>query len=627
MSASLFKMLFGLGEGTLPEPGPRHTAAQADGIALGLAMKQHGHNDQSAARCDMLIAEQANLLQLQAVALLQEQPLRVAHLRSLLQESKSRRTAQRLRTGVIALAALVSVMIGVAIIAVLYGALTSNSVVVEAFDTPDVLSEKGLSSKVLANALLDNLTRLQAATRTKENSRNVTWAWANDIKIELPRTGVSLGDLERILRAHLGRDIHIQGDIVLREGGTLALSMRGDGVMPKTFTSNFQDLDKVIMQAAEYIYGAAEPARYAGYLVHVGRNADAIAFSRDAYAAASEKKRPGILNAWANAIVGTGGPLENAKVLYVEALRLQPDYWLAYSNLANLYITKGEEEEVWRLGRDMVRKAGGRPGRATEFDYTNIDQVTWNLQAWRTALYENVRAYRGVGSGTVAEEPQIADVDVRLHDVDVASLMLQTVEEGNGNDPSIEALRHFVRGRLATEAGESVLAATEMEAFGIAFNDPVVAGNYAGFNCWLAPAEEAVGRHAAADQAIQAGGHYVDCYRFRADILDARGDWPAAQKAYEAAVALAPDLPAAYYSWGLALARHGDYQGAKAKLKEAVERGPHWADPQKALGDIEAAEGRWPQALAYFTAALDYAPAWRELQLSRDAALKHQKPS
>jgi hypothetical protein len=47
---------------------------------------------------------------------------------------------------------------------------------------------------------------------------------------------------------------------------------------------------------------------------------------------------------------------------------------------------------------------------------------------------------------------------------------------------------------------------------------------------------------------------------------------------YADAVALAPDLPGAYYSWGVALAKHGDLDGAAGKLKDANQKGPHWAD-------------------------------------------------
>ncbi len=122
---------------------------------------------------------------------------------------------------------------------------------------------------------------------------------------------------------------------------------------------------------------------------------------------------------------------------------------------------------------------------------------------------------------------------------------------------------------------------------------------------------------------LQAGGRFVDCYRFHGDILDHRGDWAGAQQAYASAVAIAPDLPAGYYSWGVALARHGDLAGAAAKLTEANKRGPRWADPLKAWGDVLARQGLWKKALAKYDAALKYAPAWAALHPVRDTAATH----
>jgi tetratricopeptide (TPR) repeat protein len=135
--------------------------------------------------------------------------------------------------------------------------------------------------------------------------------------------------------------------------------------------------------------------------------------------------------------------------------------------------------------------------------------------------------------------------------------------------------------------------------------------------------EEAVGQPAKADAAIKAGGHFVDCYRFRADILDLRGNWPAAERAYVDAVAVAPDLPAAYYSWGVALARHHDSSGAIEKFAAANQRGPHWADPLKAWGDVLASKGKWREAVAQYEEALKYAPAWQALHTAHDAATRH----
>jgi Flp pilus assembly protein TadD len=98
----------------------------------------------------------------------------------------------------------------------------------------------------------------------------------------------------------------------------------------------------------------------------------------------------------------------------------------------------------------------------------------------------------------------------------------------------------------------------------------------------------------------------------------------AGAEAFAAAVALAPDLPAGYYSWGLALARHGDLKGAVAKLKEANQRGPHWADPLMAWADVLAKQGHPQEARAKYDEALKYAPNWAGLEQAREAAAKQK---
>jgi len=151
-----------------------------------------------------------------------------------------------------------------------------------------------------------------------------------------------------------------------------------------------------------------------------------------------------------------------------------------------------------------------------------------------------------------------------------------------------------------------------------------VSANFPGYNCWIAPAEEAAGHPDKADAVLKAGGTFVDCYRFRADILDGRGDWVGAQRAYADALALAPDLPAAYYSWGVALARHGDLAGAMGKLKDANQRGPHWADPLKVWGDVLVKQGNTKEALAKYDEALKYAPNWKQLKDAREAVARQK---
>jgi tetratricopeptide (TPR) repeat protein len=94
--------------------------------------------------------------------------------------------------------------------------------------------------------------------------------------------------------------------------------------------------------------------------------------------------------------------------------------------------------------------------------------------------------------------------------------------------------------------------------------------------------------------------------------------------AYAGAVSLAPDLPAAYCSWGAALARHGDLDGAIVKLKAANQRGLHWADPLKVWGEVLVKQGHPQEALEKYDEALRYAPNWKQLKEAREAVAKQR---
>jgi tetratricopeptide (TPR) repeat protein len=530
----------------------------------------------------------------------------------------------RLRVGFQIFVALVATLIGVGAAILIRDAVTSRRVVIEPFDAPPALVARGLTGKVIAGALLDELSRAQDATHTSTAARALTGAWSKDIQLAVPETGISIGEISRLLRDRFGHDVHIDGNLVEITGDDLALTVRGNGVPAKTFIGSAAELPKLTVAAAEYVYSKSQPARWVGYLIVQARNQEAIDFSRTTVANVEPAERSSIFNNWANAILSTGGSTREALSLLRAAVAASPkDSWNSRGNIQNLLMVQGDEEGAWREGEQMRAAAGGRPGRADEFNYQNWDYLTWNLQPWLVETIKNAEAYGGAGSGAGAAGPGIADIQARLHDAEAAYLALKTTQDDT-HDPTITALTHFVRGRLAAEAGDTETAAIEMEAFGADYINPSVATDYPGYHCWIVPAEEAAGHPEKADALLKSAGTYVDCYRFRADLLDGRGDWPAAQKAYAEAVALAQDLPAAYYSWGLALAKHGDLIGATAKLKDANQRGPHWADPNKAWGDVLAKQGKTARALDKYDAALKYAPNWRQLKEAREALAKHK---
>ena len=477
-----------------------------------------------------------------------------------------------------------------------------------------------MTGKVVASGLLDELGRLQNATRADAAKRSLSNAWSNEIKLAVPEAGLTIGELSRVLRARFGHDLHIDGELFENDAGGFALTVRGDGVEAKSFTGAAGELKKITSEAAEYVYSQSEPVLWAYYLNNSGRTEESINFSKAAFTRADKADRPYLLNTWGNALLLRGNAYE-ALAMYAAALKLKPDFWVVHNNVIEALWGLGKEEAAWRGGEEMRQAAGGRPGKAAEIYYQDLDRLTWNLVAWRDSAIADADSHGGEGSDSLSAGQQIADVDARLHDPAAAELMLQTIRADN-RDPTIAAASHFVHGQLAAYAGDSARAASELEAFGVAYADPAVSSNFAGYNCWIIPAEEAAGHPEKADAVLKSAGTFVDCYRFRADILAGRGDWRGAQKAYADAVALAPDLPAAYYSWGVALAKHGDLDGAVAKFKDANQKGPHWADPLKAWGDVLAKQGKTKEALVKYADALKYAPNWQEVKDAREAAAK-----
>jgi tetratricopeptide (TPR) repeat protein len=212
-----------------------------------------------------------------------------------------------------------------------------------------------------------------------------------------------------------------------------------------------------------------------------------------------------------------------------------------------------------------------------------------------------------------------------MHDVEAAALRLKTtpVDEKNVPDAATAAMD---RALLAEEIEDLKAAAQQWDTFAVAYANPTVSTSNPQYMCYAAVTYEKTGQAAKADAALNAVGKltYVDCYRFRGDVLDLRGNWSGAQEWYAKAVKLGPSVPSGYYSWGVALAKHGDLDAGAAKFKDANLKGPHWADPLKAWGDVLAKQGHTKEALAKYDAALKYAPNWKQLKDAREALTKQK---
>ncbi|MGI4748186.1 MAG: hypothetical protein ACRYFY_19395 [Janthinobacterium lividum] len=557
------------------------------------------------------LERQARFVAIQSEHLHEQREIQLSHL-------KVRRFSDRLRVATQLFVFMVAALIGLGVAVMVYDAFTAHSVIVDIFDAPPDLAARGLSGQTVAGLVLDELTRFDADTHTASVKRDVSSAWSNDIKVELPETGVSIGELDRMLKSRFGHDLHIGGSLLETGTGGMILTVRGPGITARSFTGTAGDLGRLTTEAAEYLYGESQPPLYAVYLSTAGRSNEAIVFIKSKLPGTSGKNRSFLLYIWALALVESNQSSPVLRIeLFRQSLKYDPTRWAAYGEIANEQSALGDEEDAWKTMETMRKLAGGRPGKVRETYYGPVDSMTWNLSAERAALVAD--ASDGVGTNFIAAGPQIAGIDISMHDSADARLQLATSKVHTG-DSTLDVMVPLIAGLEALEDGNGIRAANEMEAFGKMLSNPINAAEFAGVGCWIAPAEEMAGHQALADAALASGGHFVDCTRFRGDILDGRGDWRGAQKAYAESVAMAPDLPAGDYSWGLALARHGDLEGAIVKLKAAHARGPNWAEPLKAWGDVLARQNKWAAALAKYNQALPDAPAWDALHTARDAA-------
>ncbi len=599
------------------------TEGGAEPLAAAIAANLANQSPEVAAKTAAFFEKQIEVLEVQKKNL-------EAEYEFFERESGPRLLALRLRTGFQVFFALFASVIGIGLAIVIYTGVKSRSVVVDPFSVPPSLEQKGLTGRVVSAGLLDVLSKIQVATRSSAAHPSVVSAWYNDVTIEVPEAGISLGQLERMIKTRFGHDQHIEGDLVLADNGGYALTVRGTGILSKTFTDDSGRLESLLKQAGEYIYGQSQPGLWAWYLGDQGRSEEAISFSQSMFQLANPIERPFILNAWGNAILTQGGENANQRglELYRAAVHLDPTYLIPLNNIMQTLTNLGREQEVLAVGEQLLKAAGGRPGRADENLFQYWDTALWNLQALRHGFVDDMESHGGLGSITLSNGPEglnVAEVDVLLHDIDAAKAQILTTKYDEKSAPD-RAAATLARGLLAAEVEDYAGAAKEMDTMLEAFRDPEVFTASAATICFAIPIFRAAGQIAKADTVFAVIGSltFADCTRFKGDLLDARGDWSGAQEWYARAVKLAPGLPAGYYSWGLALAKHGDLEGAAAKFKDANQKGPHWADPLKAWGDVLVKIGKPTEALAKYDDALKYAPNWNQLKEAR-AALAMQK--
>jgi len=598
----------------------------AEAFAAAVAADQAKRDATVADATAHFLRAQSLLLQIQARHLEDEHGLRLSQLRGQARDGVLRRLGQRLRIGIQAATALALAVVGVGLAVMLADAFSSRSVVVDVFKAPSALAGRGVTGDVVASGVLDALQKLQAATHSASKTLDSKNAWASDVKIEVPETGVSIGEVERLLHARFSHDLHIDGDLVQTEGGGLALTVRGDGVPAKTFQGAAADLDKLTTQAAEYVYGRSQPYQFQNYLTGVGRFNDTLAFLPGAVArATSDAERAELANGWGNAYLGLNQPgaaIPKYRLVLALAPRESPVWWKAWSNLIAAVAAAQGEEAAWREGRaelDAVAAAPKAMRPQTRYLY-NAAQNTTDLPLVLAAALQDSASNAGAGASLLIEGPTIADAYALLHDPTNAARYMAASDP---DDSATKAEAPVLAAEDDVDRGDAAAAVAPLEGFWKTWQtDTNIQFTFTDTPCFLGLAYGMAGRLAEAEAVFKRMGPLSRCAAFHGDVLAHAGDLAGAERAWDAGLKLAPDLPLIWLHRGLSELNRGDLRDAQADLAVAHAKAPHFADPLKAWGDLLAGEGRWKDALAKYDEALAYAPTWTALRQARDAAAR-----
>jgi len=161
---------------------------------------------------------------------------------------------------------------------------------------------------------------------------------------------------------------------------------------------------------------------------------------------------------------------------------------------------------------------------------------------------------------------------------------------------------HRLKAAVASGLGDTAAAVKEMRsALALAPAD-------AGLQTATAAAELQAGLLDDAVAHAQGGVGTAVGQALLGDIQEKRGQYLEAVKAYQAAVALAPDREQYRIALALELVQHHTFEPAVAVLEQAIPRFPKSARLRVLLGVAQYAAGRYEDAEAALADALDLAP-------------------
>lgn len=580
-------------------------------------------------KADAFLEEQTILARLQAEDLRREDSVRHWSLRV-------RHISDVMKLAFELAIALIVLAIAAALAAAFWSASHEDGVVIEAMSVPPDMAARGLTGQVVSAQLEDKLAAMQNATDSARPPDSYSSNWGDDIKVEIPNTGISIGEAYRYLAGWLGHQTHITGEVYRTSNG-IAVTARAGQDGSTSVTGAESDLDKLLQQTAEQLYRRTQPYRYAVFIEKQNRFKEARAVFEALEASPSLHER-----AWA---YGGVAQLDTPEFSvrrsikdYDEALKLWPQFALAWINLDNQEGLLGHDEAQFDAAKNAVRliQSGADVGMTPRAEAISLlveqGTISFDQDDFPAArsFSERVALMPNYGNNVENARQQLVIEDAMMHDVAAAKQAESDLPPPKTDQERSSYANNFAFADYFIGDWKKSLAETpEAEALSVksakegGASDAVIQTI---FSCqiwpFVADSKAETGDFKGADALIAKTPLDCDtCVRMRGNVASLKRKWSEAERWYALAIAEAPSIPLNYSDFGRMLLTKGDDGRAIAEFSLAHEKGPHFADPLEMWGEALMAENRSDLARAKFEEANRYAPHWGRLHLKWAEAL------
>lgn len=524
----------------------------------------------------------------------------------------------------------------------IYVAGHTEALVVEPFEVPPALSQAGLGGEVMATRVMDKIATMQEQTLSTRPASTYSTNWGDDIRIAVPDTGATIGDIRTLLRSWFGNETRISGEVVREENGW---TVTGRVTGHTAIVAKGPALDPLVQQVAEGIFHQTQPYRYVVYLNSIGKSAEGLAAARDLAMNGPEKERPWGLVAVANSMnLPDYGDVEQLEAQREAAVAV-PDFPMPVDNYANVLDNLGRWEEAVKFHRQAAALDAGKVSDEFRGQYQALGdgKAIALLGAYGDAASKMEAASRAgtpvFGANYVEQAAFLRYLqhDVRAGDADLAryAQMLgyrgdNAIAFGGFSQDAVLAIP-IANGRILRADG---LGDRPALVAAIRENLPVFQRFIAGLppksardiRRQIMPALALplidAGMAAEASSLLQGLPDYCyPCVLARGQVAAALGQRREANRLFAQAKRMGPSLPHADEALGRMALAAGDLDGAQHHFAQAIATEARFGDAHEGAGEIYARKGDWTSAAREFSDAARYAPEWGKLHIRWAAAL------